>query len=114
MQLEMSRSQRNGFFKTKYVLAARVVLTSEEQDLLKQHKLENTVLFDAEAEWGHPHIFVLIAGNITKGFDFHCNTVDELAILENRLEENCRMLAAQLKSLKGAFDGSSRTLSFDD
>lgn len=115
MQLELSRSEKQGIFKTKYVLHAHVLLTPEERDLLRRHRLDDTLLFDAEREWGRPHIFQVTAGGyITKGHDFECETVNHLAILENRLQENCRALSRQLKSLDGAFDKGARTISFDD
>jgi hypothetical protein len=115
MQLEMDRSQKKGIFKTQYVLRAHLLLSPEERDLLRKHKLDDIVLFDAEEEWGSPHIFRVTAGGyITKGTEFKCATVNELSILENRLEENCRQLAAQLKNLKGAFDGGPRKVSFDE
>ena len=64
---------------------------------------------------GAPHIFRVTAGGyITKGSDFECATVNELAVLENSFEENCRKLSGQLKSLVGAFDVSPRTVNFDD
>jgi len=111
MQLEMSRSEKKGMFKTTYVLNARLVLSPEERSLLKQHKLEDITLFDAAEEWGQPHIWRVTAGGyITKGSDFKCATVNELAILENRLEENCRSLAGQLKNLDGAFGNGPRTI----
>src|SRR4051794_15264654 len=115
MQLEMSRSQKKGLFKTQYILSAKLILSEEERSLLRQHKLEDLVLFEAEEEWGPPHIFRVTAGGyITKGTEFKCATVGELAALENRLEENCRKLSAQLKNLKGAFDGGARKVNFDD
>ena len=115
MQLKLSRSQKKGLFKTKYVLSAHLQLTSEEQALLKRHKLGDLVLFNAAEEWGAPHIFLVTAGGyIQKGSDFDCGTVNELAILENSLQENCRQLAGQLKNLDGAFDGTARTINFDD
>jgi len=114
MQLEMNRSQKKGLFKTHYVLNAHLILSEEEKSLLRQHKLNDLVLFEAEEEWGPPHIFRVTAGGyITKGHDFKCATVNELAVLENRLEENCRKLASQLKNLRGAFDGGPRKVDFD-
>lgn len=103
-------------FKTKYVLNAHLVLTPEERALLKRHRLDDFELFNAEQEWGHPHVFIVTAGGyVSKGpHDFDCETVNHLAALENRLQENCRSLAGQLKGLDGAFDGGSRTISFDD
>jgi hypothetical protein len=72
-------------------------------------------LFDAEEEWGLDHGFQVTAGGyITKGHNFTCRNINDLAILENRLEESCRRLAGTLKNLKGAFDGGSRTVSFDE
>lgn len=115
MQLEMDRSQKKGLFKTQYILKAHLILSPEEHALIGQHKLADLVLFDAEEEWGPPHIFRVTAGGyITKGTDFKCATINELAILENRLEENCRRLSSQLKNLKGAFDGGPRKVSFDE
>ena len=115
MQLQTSRTQKKGLFKTTYVLSAHLILTPEERALLKQHKLEDTELFNAAEEWGPPHIFRVTAGGyITKGSDFKCATVNELAILEDRFQENCKILARQLKSLDGAFDGGARTINFDD
>jgi hypothetical protein len=115
MQLQMNRSQKSGIFKTKYILTARLNLSDEEKSLLRQHKLHETILFDGEKGWGPPHIFqVTASGYITKGHDFTCSTANELAILENTLEENCRRLAGQLKNLRGAFDSGPRTVNFDE
>ena len=114
MQLKMSRSEKKGLFKKTYVLNAHVVLTPEERALIKRHKLGDFVLFDAEEEWGHPHIWRATAdGYITRdASDFKCETVGHLAVLENRLQENCRELAEHLKGLEGAFDGGERTIEF--
>lgn len=115
MQLQMSRSQKKGLFKTTYILNAHLIFTPEERSLLKQHKLENFEIFNAEEGWGQPHIFVVTAGGyITKGSDFKCDTVNHIAILEERFQENCKRLSSQLKSLDGAFDGGPRTINFDD
>lgn len=103
-------------FKTKYVLKVHLILTPEERALLKRHKLDDFELFNAEQDWGAPHIFVVTAGGyVSKGpSDFDCDSVGHLAALENRIQENCRSLAQQLKALDGAFDGGTRTISFDD
>lgn len=115
MQLNMSRSEKQGLFKKKYVLSAHLVLTPEELALVKQHKLGDFVLFNAEQSWGPPHIFIVTAGGyITKGSDFDCASINELAILEQCLQQKCQEFAKQLKSLKGAFDGGTRTITFDD
>ncbi|MDQ4086614.1 MAG: hypothetical protein M3177_01150 [Pseudomonadota bacterium] len=115
MQLKMDRSEKSGFFGKKYALFAHLVISDEERALLKRHKLQDAVLFDAEEEWDLDHGFQVTAGGyITKGHTFSCRNVNELAILENRLEENCRTLAKTLKSLDGAFDGGPRTVSFDE
>ena len=71
MQLQMSREHKKGLFKTKYVLNAHLVLTSEEQALIKQHKLGKFELFNAADEWGSQHVFIVTAGGyITKGANF--------------------------------------------
>ncbi len=116
MQLEMSRSEKKGLFSKKYNLKAHVILSDDERSLLKRHKLSDFELFNAEEQWGHPHVFMVTAGGyISKGpSDFTCESIDHLAILESQLQENCRTLARTLKSLDGAFDGGARTISFDD
>ncbi len=106
MQLKMSRSEKKGIFKSGYILNAQVILTPEERALINRHKLGDFVLFDAAQEWGHPHIWQATAdGYLTKGAsDFKCDTVDQLAILEGCLQENCRELSNHLKGLDGAFN----------
>lgn len=114
MQLKMSRSEKKGMFKTSYILNAHVILTSEEQSLIKRHKLGDFRFFDAEEEWGAPHIWRATAdGYITKGpHDFKCETTGHLAVLEEKLQENCKRLSDQLKGLDGAFDNDARIVEF--
>ena len=116
MQLQMSRAEKKGLFKTKYILNVHLILTPEERELLKRHKLADFEVFNAQEDWGPPHIFLITAGGyISKGPSaIECDTVNHLAILEDRIQSNCRNLAGQLKSLDGAFDGGTRTISFDE
>lgn len=107
--------RKKGFFKKKYVLTAQLVLTSEELALVKQHRLGDFELFNAEESWGSPHVFIVTAGGyITKGSNFDCASINDLAILEECLQQKCQEFAKQLKSLKGAFDGAERAISFDN
>lgn len=113
MKLAINRTeeQNKGFFKTTtvYNLHINLEVTQEEMALIKKHKWEKVILFEASGHQGRA-IPIGVEHTVERKTPWGFDTAEELTYAEKQLIENVKNLKQQLEAAAGFTSTGSREI----
>ena len=127
MELIMKREQAGKVLGgVKFMLAARVELKSEEQEVIKKYKADKLILHSLKPSYtkaalgaGGPLIKVvggrvldkifsdITIGKLTSGVSFKCNDINDILDHEDKIKEACETFYIYLVAMQ-SFGGEER------